>query len=190
VDCRRILQSPLAESIGMGPPVPMLVISGPPGVGKTTVAWEVFSRAAERDESPALADLDLLGAAWPAPEDDPFQHRLKARNLASVWSNFRETGSRCLIVAAVIETGAELDMLGSAVGAEVFLCRLTAPNNTLADRIRGRGRDFGDDLTKLVKRSAELSELLANHDVSDLVVDTEGQPVGEVAETLLAAWRR
>lgn len=43
----------------------MLVISGPPGVGKTT--WEVFSRAAERDEAPAMAGLDFLGAAWPAP---------------------------------------------------------------------------------------------------------------------------
>jgi broad-specificity NMP kinase len=30
-------------------PVPMVVISGPPGVGKTTTAWEVFSRAAEHD---------------------------------------------------------------------------------------------------------------------------------------------
>lgn len=167
----------------------MLVISGSPGVGKTSVAWEVFSRAAERDEAPALADLDLLGAAWPAPEDDPFQHRLKARNLAAVWSNFRETGSRCLVVAAVIETKDELEMLGSAVGAEVFLSRLTASDDTLADRIRGRGREFGNDLAKLVRRSAELSTLLSRHDVSDLVVDTEGRQVGEVADLLLAAWR-
>lgn len=173
----------------MDHPVPMLVISGPPGVGKTTVAWEVFSRAANRDESPAMADLDLLGAAWPAPEDDPFQHRLKARNLAAVWSNFRETGTRCLVVAAVIETSAEREMLGSAVGADVFLCRLAASDHTLANRIRDRGREFGDDLSKLVKRSGELSELLARHDVSDLVVDTEGRRVGEVADTLLAAWR-
>lgn len=168
----------------------MLVISGPPGVGKTTVAWEVFSRAADRGEAPGLADLDLLGAAWPAPEDDPFQHRLKARNLAAVWSNFHETGSRCLIVAAVIETQAELDLLASAVGADAYLCRLTASTGTLADRIRDRGREFGDDLAKLVRRSAELSELLASHDVSDLVVDTEGCQVGEVADMLLAAWHR
>lgn len=65
-------------------PVPVLVISGPPGVGKTTVVWEVLSRATELNEAPAMADLDLLDAAWPAPEDDPFQHRLKARNLAAV----------------------------------------------------------------------------------------------------------
>lgn len=167
----------------------MLVISGPPGVGKTTVAWEVFSRAGERDEAPAMADLDLLGAAWPAPEDDPFQHRLKARNLAAIWSNFRETGSRCLIVAAVIETSGELDMLKSAVGANVFLCRLTASDHTLADRIRDRGREFGDDLSKLVKRSAELSALLASGDVSDLVVNTDRRQVGEVADTLLSKWR-
>ena len=136
-----------------------------------------------------MADLDLLGAAWPAPEGDPFQHRLKARNLAAVWPNFRETGSRCLIVAAVIETSAELDMLESAVCADVFLCRLTASDHTLADRIRDRGREFGDDLPKLVKRSAELSALLASRDVSNLVVDTDRRQVGEVADTLLSAWR-
>lgn len=167
----------------------MLVISGPPGVGKTTVAWEVFSRAAERDEAPAMVDLDLLGAAWPAPEDDPFQHRLKARNLAAVWANFRETGSRCLVVAAVIETSAELEMLGSAVDSDVFLCRLTASDDTLADRIRARGREFGDDLSKLVERSSVLSELLSRHDVADVAITTDGRPVGEVADSLLAAWR-
>ena len=79
------------------------------------------------------------------PISAPAQGAQPRRGLA----DFRETGSRCLIVPAVIETSAELDMLESAVGADVFMCRLTAPDHTLADRIRDRGREFGDDLPKL-----------------------------------------
>ncbi len=122
------------------------------------------------------------------PDDDPFQHRLKASNLAAVWSNFRATGSRCLIVAAVIETSEERELLRAAVAADLFLCRLTTSDQTLADRIHGRGREFGDDLTKLVRRSGELSAQLSIGDVSDLVFDTEGRPVTAVVDALFAAW--
>jgi len=166
----------------------MLVISGPPGVGKTTVAWQVFSRCASQGLDPAMADLDLLGAAWPAPANDPHQNRLKAENLAAVWANFRAGGSRRLVVAAVVETLTEKQTLQSAVGADLLLCRLTASAETLARRIRGRGRDAGDDLDKLVRRAGELSVQLAGHDVSDLVLDTDRAAADEVADALLTAW--
>ena len=74
----------------------MLVISGPPGVGKTTVAWKVFSRCADGGRAPAMADLDVPGAAWPAPYDDPFQHRLKAP------ANWRLSGPTSARVAAAV----------------------------------------------------------------------------------------
>lgn len=166
----------------------MLVISGPPGVGKTTVAWRAFSRCADGGRAPGMADLDLLGAAWPAPEDDQFQSRLKARNLAAVWANFRAGGSERLIVAAVIETADERELLRSAIDGDLFLCRLSASESTLRGRIQARGRELGDDLAKLLRRADELSTLLRDNDVSDLVVDTDGLSVDAVAAMLLDAW--
>lgn len=65
-----------------------LVLSGPPGVGKTTVAWLVFDFCTDAGDDPGLIDLDLMGAAWPAPDDDPHQTRLKAANVTAVWSKF------------------------------------------------------------------------------------------------------
>lgn len=168
--------------------VPMLVISGPPGVGKTTLAWQLFSRCTSAGLDPAMVDLDLLGAAWPAPADDPHQSRLKAQNLAAVWANFQANGSRRLIVAAVVETESEKQMLRAAVGGDLLLCRLKASAGTLADRIRGRGRDVGDDMDKLTRRAAELSIQLAERDVGDLVLDTDLQTPDEVADVALTAW--
>lgn len=168
--------------------VPMLVISGPPGVGKSTLAWQVFSRGTSAGLDLAMVDLDLLGAAWPAPADDPHQSRLKAQNLTAVWTNFQANGSRRLIVAAVVETESEKQMLRAAVGGDLLLCRLEASAGTLTDRLRGRGRDVGDDLDKLIQRAAELSIQLAERDVSDLVIDTDLPSPDEAAEVVLAAW--
>lgn len=47
--------------------VPFLVISGPPGAGKTTVAWEIFDQLVAAGSRHALVDLDLLGASCRFP---------------------------------------------------------------------------------------------------------------------------
>ncbi|WP_406047450.1 AAA family ATPase [Kribbella sp. NBC_00889] len=168
--------------------VSALVLSGPPGVGKTTVGWRVFDRCTDLGQDPAFVDLDLMGAAWPAPEDDPHQARLKATNLAAVWSNYRAAGSRRLIIAGVVEDQGERKLLEVATGGAVVICRLEAPDDELAQRILGRGRESGADVAKLAARAAELSAQLAAHDVSDYPVGTAGRTIDEVADEVLARW--
>jgi hypothetical protein len=168
---------------------PALVISGPPGVGKTSVGWRVFDRCTDLGEDPAFADLDLLGAAWPAPDDDPHQSRLKATNLAAVWSNYRQAGSRRLIVAGVVENRAERRQLEEATEGPVVICRLDAPDTELAQRIHGRARESGDDLANLVARASELSAQLVAVDVSDYSVGTAGRSIDDVADEVLARWQ-
>jgi predicted ABC-type ATPase len=163
-----------------------LVLSGPPGVGKTTIGWRVFDRCTDLGQDPAFVDLDLLGAAWPAPADDPHQSRLKAANLAVVWSNYRAAGSRRLIIAGVVENSGERRQLEEATGQPVVICRLEAPDAELAQRIRRRGRD--GDLDKLVARAAELSAQLVAEDVSDFAVGTSGRGVDEIADEVIARW--
>ena len=51
--------------------VPVLVLSGPVGVGKTTVAHEMFDQLSGRDVAHAVVDLDALGICWPYGEGDP-----------------------------------------------------------------------------------------------------------------------
>lgn len=87
------------------------MISGAPGVGKTTVGWRVLDRCTDAGDDTALVDLDMMGAAWPAPEDDRYQSPLKATNLAAVLGNYRAGGSRRLIMADVVESQTDQAML-------------------------------------------------------------------------------
>lgn len=163
----------------------VLVLSGPPGAGKTAVAWQVFRLWTAAGLDPAMVDLDLLGAAWPAPSDDPHQSRLKAANLAAVWANYRATGSRRLVVAAVVESEDELSLLTEAVGSSIIVCRLHATPEVLAERITARSRETGGDLSKLIRRASELSSLLASQDVSDFVLDTDHRTIDDVADQVI-----
>jgi hypothetical protein len=165
-----------------------LVLSGPPGVGKTTVAWRVFDFCADAGDDPALIDLDFMGAAWPAPVDDPYQTRLKAANVSAVWNNFRAVGSRRLLLAGVVESAAEQDLLSQAMAMRLVVCRLAGSPDVLAQRIRGRGRDGGADLVKLIRRAEELNTRLAENDVAQFVVDTVNRSVDAIASEVLAHW--
>lgn len=148
----------------------------------------MFDLCTDAGENPALIDLDLMGAAWPAPDDDPHHTRLKAANAAAVWGNFRAAGSRRLIIAGVVESAAEQQLLSRAVGMPVAICRLAASAQVLEQRIRGRGRDHGADLVKLIRRAEELQTLLADHDVAEFVVETADRSVDEIASNVLDRW--
>jgi DNA polymerase III delta prime subunit len=165
--------------------VPLLILSGPPGVGKTTVSWEIFDQLIAEGHAPALADLDLLGASWPVPADDPYNDRLKALNLRTTWQNFSAAGARCLIAAGVVESRETLTLYSGAIpSARTTLCRLHAGNAELAGRIAGRGRERGSGVGRMIDRAVELSTQLVAANVDDIVVDTNNRTVAEVARQI------
>jgi hypothetical protein len=167
--------------------IPFLLLSGPPGVGKTTVSWEIFDQLVDEGYQAALADLDLLGAAWPAPPDDPYNERLRGANLQAVWQNFHVAGARCLIAAGVVESRADLDRYRKAIPqARTTLCRLHASGPELTARIVHRGRERGEEITKLTKRALYLAQELAQSDIADVVVDTTGVEIPDVARQIRA----
>lgn len=168
-------------------PVPLLLLSGPPGVGKTTVSWEIFDQLVAAGCRPALVDIDILGACWPVPDDDPYNDRLKAHNIGSVWQNFHAAGAHCLIAAGVVADRAILDLYSAAIpGAVPTLCRLRAGHAELRDRILRRGRERGDDVDRLYRRAVYLDGALEQNDVAAFTVDTDQRSVSEVARRVLA----
>src|SRR5262245_18986915 len=86
----------------MAEPLPVLWLTGTPGVGKTTVGFEVFAGLARDGVRAGFVDIDQLGMDYPEPPHDPGRYRLKAGNLNSVVANFRAAGARGVVVAGVV----------------------------------------------------------------------------------------
>lgn len=153
----------------------MLWLCGPPGVGKTTAAWEIFCQLTRAQVPAGYADIDQLGMCYPEPATDPGRHRMKARNLAAVAANFQSAGARCLVVSGVADphTGVPTGLFPHAA---LTLCRLRAGREELRRRFTGRGGG-----------EAGLAEVLAEADILDAggvageCVDTSGLPAAEVA---------
>lgn len=141
---------------------------------------------------PALIDIDLLGAYWPAPDDDPYNDRLKAANITAVWENFAAAGAQGLIAAGVVGTPAIRDLYAGAVPhSSCTLCRLQASNDELASRIVRRGRETDTEVDRLTRRSHELARQLELGDFADLIVSTSGRDPNQVAKgirELLNGW--
>ena len=64
--------------------LPVLLISGPVGAGKTTVAAEIGTLLREANLSHAIVDLAVIGWCWPPPAEDPWNDRLIHRNIAAM----------------------------------------------------------------------------------------------------------
>jgi adenylylsulfate kinase-like enzyme len=73
--------------------IPVLWLCGPPGVGKSTVGWAIYSQLVQSGLQTAYVDIDQLGICYPAPAADPGRYRMKARNLGGVVANFRAEGA-------------------------------------------------------------------------------------------------
>src|SRR6516164_8100052 len=119
--------------------VPVLVITGPVGVGKSTIAAEAAWLLRQADVPHALIDLDRIEQCWPVPADDPWNERVSHRNLACMWANFRQAGADRLIFARVRGTRSLLRRAPAAVrGPQITVVGLRAPRAVLQERTRSR----------------------------------------------------
>ena len=165
--------------------VPVLLITGPVGVGKTAVLSEVADLLEAAGVPFAAVDLDDLSWCYPTPPgDDRFRSGLTLRNLAAVWRNFRDAGAERLVLARVLESRDELDRHRDAVpGAEITVVRLTAVHATLQERVERR--EIGLGRAWHSRRAVELARLMDERRVEDVLVRTDGRTVNEIARDVL-----
>jgi adenylylsulfate kinase-like enzyme len=158
-------------------PVPVLWLCGPSGVGKSSVGFELFDQLSNAGTTTAYVDLDQLGLCYPAPDDDPRNNRLKARNLGEVWSGFRAAGAQCVVVSGIVDDADEVRRHADLLpGAALTVCRLRVGHDDLRGRFARRGW-----LLHLSEEAVRNAVELDRTDFADLVLDTAGLTVAEVA---------
>jgi len=166
--------------------VPVLVVTGPVGVGKSTVAAAISELLDHAGVAHAMVDLDHLRWCYPRPPDDRFHAALGRRNLAAVWQNYRDAGAERLVLADVVETRADADSYRESIpGAEISVVRLTAATDAIERRLVGR--ESAETIAWYRRRAAELTKIMDRNEVGDLVIDTSEATPGEIARQALVA---
>lgn len=161
---------------------PFIWLCGPMGVGKSSVGWEIFTQLRNAGIKSGYADADQLGLCYPAPEDDPVNHRVKSNNLGAVYHNFRDAGARCFIFSGSAYSAEEVRMYKDQIpGAALLVCMLCGNQSVIRDRFLRRG--WSPHLVdEAVREVAELEHAT----FADLRVDTNAHSVEEVARMVRA----
>ena len=183
----------LAEAVGQFPvqpgPAPggrAALITGPTGVGKSTTGFRFYLKCLGAGLTAGYVDLSQIGFLQPAAAGDPGGQRLKARNLAAIWRNYRAAGATHLVVTGMIADKADLQFYADELpGTDVALIRLRAASSELrrrvmsrgaggswpepGDRLRGRSAGFLANAADQAVRTAEALDL---SDTGGLAVDT------------------
>lgn len=157
----------------------ILLVSGPAGVGKSTVAYEIATQLRRAGVAHVLLDSDELDRVWPLTNAE--QDELNRANLTAFWSNASALGQhRLILVGVFLDPDASRPWVAAAVpAARVTRVVLDASNDELERRVRSReiGTAAEDQVTRTLLqanqfrlRNAGSPDVLATNDanVADL----------------------
>ncbi len=165
----------------------IVIINGPCGIGKTSVAWELTGRF----ERAVMLDGDYIGAVHPFEIYDDARVAYLYQTIRHLVAYHIERGGYTdFIVNYVFETPeslADLRHLLAELDAEIYAFRLVASDEAIEARIRAREPESGDDLRWHLKRYKELvtiQEQAAKQGDMGFVVDTTDLTAAQVADVI------
>ena len=164
--------------------IPVIVITGTVGAGKSTVMREMSEALQARGIRHAGIDQSYLRWVYPAPDGDRFAAQLGFRNLAAIWPNLREVGLGCVLVADVVEQPSQFAQYETAMpGTAATVVRLVVPIPLILARLEER--ETGASLAWSQHRAPELHGIQERANVGDVVIDVGQRSPGEVAEEIM-----
>lgn len=167
----------------------VLLIGGPAGVGKSSVAWEISAQLEARDVAHCMVEGDTLDQVHPAPPGDPHRTHITERNLAAIWANYAALGQRRLVYCNTVSI-LEAPMIIRAMGdpATRATCVLLTASHDVV-RARLAQREIGTKLDDHVERSAHLAKRLdAEAPEGTIRIATDDRSVTDIAIELCGRW--
>ncbi len=172
-------------------PTRVLVINGTTGAGKTSVAAAIANELTQHGVRHAWMDADYLCQAMPAPDGDRFQQQLLFDALRGAAPAFRRRGFGIVVIARVVEDGADRDRYAHAWTsrggpAEVTIVRLAVPEDVRIARLAERERDSTPEWQRWhAERTVELEASLEDLALDDAVVANAGRDKRATARAVL-----
>ena len=176
-----------------GTPVEILLITGPAGVGKSTLCWEMGAMLAEAGIAHVAIESDELDRVFPKPGAEelaplaPGARDVSQLNLAALWGTYRTLGhSRLIMSGVMLHVGFDKGWILAAIpDARITVVRLRAGDEVLLERLDRRETGAGRDAQ--IERSLRQARRLAGEAASDfIVVETDGRKPAELAGEVLA----
>ncbi len=162
-----------------------LVLTGPPGSGKSEVAASLHDSLGEAGVDAALLEVDALNRSYP-----PIDRGRAISHLEMIASSYREIGTDLFVITATLEDDEyRAAVLAAAKAGAHFIVRLEADPETMRERILAREPPGWGGLPDLLNASRRLATEMRELAAVDLVVSTEGRQPAEVAAEIEAAVR-
>jgi KaiC/GvpD/RAD55 family RecA-like ATPase len=178
--------------------VPLLLLCGAPGAGKSSVGWEVYWLLVREGMPAAHVDLDGIGYG---PPSHAGSFDMKFRNVAAVWRSYSDAGASAFVVSGLRALQEDVLACAAAVpGSVPTPVVLTVTAEEQRERILGRAktrygveRGGGSSVQtpEALDRFVAVARQALDEEVDEipgaLVLPTVGVPVVEIARQLLRA---
>lgn len=171
--------------------VAVLVVTGPVGVGKTTVLHEADRLLIDAKVPHATVELEEIAGIWPMPDDWRARRRVAFRNLASLWGNYQAAGADRLLLGMLFHRGRSdlLPVRRAIPTADITVVQLRAPLELIEGRLRAREASESSGEQE-VSGARWWVRRLERSPVGDYIVDNHQRSPEQVAREVLqlAGW--
>lgn len=178
--------------------VPLLLLCGAPGAGKSSVGWEIYWSLGREGLPVAHVDLDGIGFGPPGHSGS---FEMKFKNVAALWRNYVDAGASAFVVSGLRVLLEDVQACVAAVpGSVPTVVVLTVTADEQRERILTRattryamqrgGGSSGQTpvaLERFVATARQQLEDEADDIPGALVLDTVGVAVVELSRQLLLA---
>jgi predicted kinase len=113
--------------------IDLLILQGPPGAGKSTIARVISEQLNKQDCPNAILELDDLAKIYPISLVS-----IMYKNLAAIWPNYLALNQIKIIIPTYMQSGEREIILKVAPAKHTTICEINVPVSELELRIKAR----------------------------------------------------